>query len=574
MYQIDNGTAASSLPASTAAGTPGYFTDGNPAAGQAATVLPSEFMNMMMLENLNVLSAAGVVPSKASFNQLALAIKTIIQGGATTYAADTGVANAYVLALTPAITAYTGTTKVRGLVAHTNTGACTLDAGGGPKALVGLAHAALQGGEMFAGGYFEAQYNVALGKFILLWCTGAAEQVANATQSQHALTLGQAQAGASTYAVDTGVVNAYVLALTPAVTAYTSWLKVRGQVSTTNTGASTLDAGAGPKPLVGLAHAALQGGEMVAGGYFEAEYNTTLGKFILLWCSGAPEQVGPATQSQHAVQLGQIAGLVTGSVTSLSADTTLTAAQKGLVIIDATAAPRTITLPAANAGLGVIDFIVRRLDNTANTLTVTASGTDKIKFHTHLNAAGYSFLVLMGAGDYWHLRSDGLGSWWPVSRYDNAPVGRITPETTTAFNPGGYGAANGPLLTRATWPWLWDLAQASGMLTTEAARSGMEGGWTSGDGATTFRAPDPRGRHHRFLDESAGIDASRAAGSSQADQFPSHAHLFGSTAVVTSGSGTTVLQPGNGSSSSTGGAGAGSETRVKTIAHPGRIKMI
>lgn len=77
MYQIDNSTAAQTIPASTAVGSKGYFTDGNPATGTPATILPAEFMNMLMMENLNVLVAAGIQPDKNKFNQLALAISTI-----------------------------------------------------------------------------------------------------------------------------------------------------------------------------------------------------------------------------------------------------------------------------------------------------------------------------------------------------------------------------------------------------------------------------------------------------------------------------------------------------------------
>lgn len=77
MYQIDNSTAAQAIPASTEAGSKGYFTDGNPATGTPATILPAEFMNMLMMENINVLAAAGIQPDKSKFNQLALAISTI-----------------------------------------------------------------------------------------------------------------------------------------------------------------------------------------------------------------------------------------------------------------------------------------------------------------------------------------------------------------------------------------------------------------------------------------------------------------------------------------------------------------
>lgn len=201
-----------------------------------------------------------------------------------------------------------------------------------------------------------------------------------------------------------------------------------------------------------------------------------------------------------------------GAVTSLNANTALTAQHTGILLLDASAGDRTFTLPASNSDLGIRDYLVRRADNSGNRVKVQAAGTDKIKFHTHLNAAGYSFLYLMGAGDYWHLRSDGDGSWIPVSRLDTTPLGRVTYETTTAFAPGGNGPIGGVVYNRADWPWMWDHAQASGMLTTEALRSGLEGCWTTGDGAATFRGPDGRGEFLRLLDDGRNLGVVSFAG--------------------------------------------------------------
>ncbi|UXY51317.1 phage tail protein [Pseudomonas tohonis] len=209
---------------------------------------------------------------------------------------------------------------------------------------------------------------------------------------------------------------------------------------------------------------------------------------------------------------GMVVGGAPRQVVALSTDTTLAGSQMSLVVIDASAAARTITLPASNSALGVVDVIVRRQDNSGNRLVVQAANGDRVRFHTHLNSAGYSFFVLMGAGDYWHLRSDGAGSWYPLDRLDSTPLGRPTFDTSTLILPGGYGALNGGLLNRADWPWLWDHAQQSGILTTEAARAGMEGGWANGDGATTFRLPDLRGEFLRGLDEGRGVDQSFATG--------------------------------------------------------------
>jgi phage-related tail fiber protein len=251
----------------------------------------------------------------------------------------------------------------------------------------------------------------------------------------------------------------------------------------------------------------------------------------------------------------------------------LVAAELGLVQIDASAAALTVELPDANSALGVRGVVVRRVDNTSNRLVIKAAGTNKIKFHTHLNAAGYSFLVLMGAGDYWHLRSDGKGNWIPIARLDGTALGRPVLETTTVLNPGGHVPLGNALFVRADWPWLWDHAQQSGMLTTEAARAGMEGGWTSGDGATTFRSPDPRGKFFRPLDESAGVDPGRVGGSSQLDELKSHGHYVGSVTYGTQmmGGGSVTYAAWSGGNT---GATGGSETRPKNIAYPGRIKVI
>jgi microcystin-dependent protein len=213
-------------------------------------------------------------------------------------------------------------------------------------------------------------------------------------------------------------------------------------------------------------------------------------------------------------------------ITRLAATKTLTEQELGLVLIDGGTAPMTVTLPAANAALGVRDVIVRRMDNSVNRLVVQASGGDRIRFHTHLSANGYPFLVLMGGGDWWQLRSDGAGSWWPVGRFDNTPLGRPSFETTMALNPGGYGLLNGNFFKRAEWPWLWDFAQASGVLTTEAARLTREGAWTTGDGASTFRIPEVRGEFLRVLDENRGMDVGRVVGSLQNHALQSHNHYL------------------------------------------------
>ncbi|UZE07467.1 phage tail protein [Pseudomonas corrugata] len=286
-------------------------------------------------------------------------------------------------------------------------------------------------------------------------------------------------------------------------------------------------------------------------------------------------------------------------VTRLTASKALVADELGLVLIDASAGTSTVTLPAANAALGVRDVIVRRVDNSGNRLTVRASGSEKIRFHTHLAASGYPFLVLMGGGDWWHLRSDEAGGWWPVGRFDATALGRISFESTRQVIPGGYAVLNGNLLVRSDWPWLWDYVQSSGALVTEGSRGGNEGAWTSGDGATTFRLPDIRGEFLRVLDEARGVDVDRSAGSMQANALESHNHFLPTSsgsavrptpsipdsiwdlahdvnaAPVSGILGTTFPNPAYSSGTSVGSIGSfGTETRPRNIAYPARIKLI
>jgi hypothetical protein len=86
MYQYDDPTAASSMPTPAVPGTAGFFTDGSPTGGVPATILRSDFMNMLMMELLNVVEAAGITPSKTVNTQLLAAINSLVESGIGTSA--------------------------------------------------------------------------------------------------------------------------------------------------------------------------------------------------------------------------------------------------------------------------------------------------------------------------------------------------------------------------------------------------------------------------------------------------------------------------------------------------------
>jgi len=197
MFSIDEPTAASSLPAPAAAGTEGYFTNGNPASGVPATILDADWLNMVQQELLNIVEAGGLTPSKTTYNQVLEAIQIIGQRGASSYATDTSAtANTITLALTPPITAYTDGQQITFKAANSNTDACTVNAGGGSVNLVGAA-GSLQGGEIVAEGQYTALYSASLGEFVLVGQTAGPLQVVPATKSNQAVNLGQFAASIS-----------------------------------------------------------------------------------------------------------------------------------------------------------------------------------------------------------------------------------------------------------------------------------------------------------------------------------------------------------------------------------------
>lgn len=139
---------------------------------------------------------------------------------------------------------------------------------------------------------------------------GSSSQVFNvgaATTTTQAPQATQVQASAFNYAgVVGGTANALTATLAPAPASYTDDLVVVVRVLASNTTTATLNLnGLGATAIVGAGHVALQGGELIATGFACFAYSTSLAKFVLLWSTGGGEQIGNATQSQHALTAGQ-----------------------------------------------------------------------------------------------------------------------------------------------------------------------------------------------------------------------------------------------------------------------------
>lgn len=172
----------------------------------------------------------------------------------------------------------------------------------------------------------------------------------------------QAQAGTSVYsATDTGTAGSYAIALTPAMPTATDGARLRFKAANANPGASTLTVNGGTSyPLVGLAGAALQSGEIFATGICECVFDSSLGaapgSYVLQSCTSAALQVGTATQSRQAAQLGQLPSVVGTArnvlmvVSAASATATLTADE---IVLENTLAGNPIRLGAFNQNINL-----------------------------------------------------------------------------------------------------------------------------------------------------------------------------------------------------------------------------
>lgn len=99
--------------------------------------------------------------------------------------------------------------------------------------------------------------------------------VGNATARNEYATLGQLQDRAGSYVVTTGSSNAYIAALSPAITAYTTGLEVSINANFTNTGAATININSLGTKNIFYNGAALDGNELTNGRVYELTYDGT-----------------------------------------------------------------------------------------------------------------------------------------------------------------------------------------------------------------------------------------------------------------------------------------------------------
>ncbi|WP_260858724.1 gp53-like domain-containing protein [Paraburkholderia sp. BCC1885] len=225
---------------------------------------------------------------------------------------------------------------------------------------------------------------------------------------------------------DTGTANAYTaanpvpLTALPTATGFTQTVKI----AHLNTGTSTYAPdGLATAPIYGLGGAVLQGGELPANGvatlvsFVDPLLNSGNLCWVLYECVGGAQQVPPATASQHAVQLGQLASglnLATpaqfdnstkmastafvwqnragfNGVLGPSSNTTLTTANLGSFVACLNAAsPFTITLPVTTSAFASVSTRIVNISSQTITIQTQSGGTIQGPFNT---VGGTSFTI-------------------------------------------------------------------------------------------------------------------------------------------------------------------------------------
>jgi hypothetical protein len=228
----------------------------------------------------------------------------------------------------------------------------------------------------------------------------AAVAVGDPTDKAHAVTAGQAMSGGLTYAVDTGIVNAFVVDLQIAPLSYSDGLRVAFKALNSNTGAATINInGLGIKQLVRSNGDALATGDIISGQVVSLIYNGSkfygitpfqgqLNEIVTLTsgysvaaagsASSASGSAGTATTKASEANLSAVSA-------SSSAGTATT--QAGIATTKAGEASTSATNASNSAIATAADRVQTGLDRVATAADRVQTGLDRAQVNTDKNTA-------------------------------------------------------------------------------------------------------------------------------------------------------------------------------------------
>jgi len=232
------------------------------------------------------------------------------------------------------------------------------------------------------------------------------------------------QGGAMTFGVDTGTANAYNVVYAPVITTLTDGMLLWFKAKNANTGASTLNVGAGAKPLMGEGLNALIGAEIPANAWCQVQWSAILGAFVLLQSAGGAMQLPAGSYGTTPAQFDASTKLVTAAFVQralgncagsagITATGTLNPTDAGKPInVACASAGQTISLPASAsvpAGAGYL------LSNQGQPYTLSRSGSDTLSADGSIKATfaipnGTMAVAVSSGGGQWLVGGPGLMS--------------------------------------------------------------------------------------------------------------------------------------------------------------------
>lgn len=291
------------------------------------------------------------------------------------YVVDTGTANTYAIAPNPAITAYAAGQTITFKAIHTNTGASTLNVNalGAKNILKDGGQFALAAGDIKNGGIFMVEYD---GTQFQLISKSALPKIS--------------QAGTEIYGTSTTGNTAYIVGLTPSVSAYVAGLMINVQPDTGG-GHATINVNSlGVKNIMKYKNGsvtAVETGDIIANQVFTGVYDGTqfqlvnqLSKTPMFTAGTTSKNVADADTTQAIAHgLGKIPKYV--KITAIMGTTSVTPAfHQALTTYDGTTQNSVSVYGPFNAAPTVdTNFRVSTQDNTTsayNTGVVTFNATN------------------------------------------------------------------------------------------------------------------------------------------------------------------------------------------------------
>ena len=239
-------------------GDSAHYINGNPAEAREGSIPPAEAFEHPMREIVAVVEKNLFSPSPSDLQQLLKATRA----QRANYADDTGSINTLSIAYDPPIASYTVGLPLRVRIKNTNTGAATIDAGGGRVQIRKPNGAQVAAGDLPAGGLAELVFD------------GSAFQMINFGGAGGGL--GDVYYYNIPYTVDTGTPNLVIANFSPPVTALTAGTILMVKAINTNTGPTLINVqGLGAKSIYALGGGDLMPSDIINGDVLILTYDGT-----------------------------------------------------------------------------------------------------------------------------------------------------------------------------------------------------------------------------------------------------------------------------------------------------------